>query len=145
MLGRKIRNDLPVQHQLPACTKGFEERDKALKQRQKRNHDKTRRAKDLPELEEGDVVWAKLSHDDKGKQAVVRYKAEEPQSYWVEIDGRLIRRNRKHLRLLREETQEVEVEHDLFPEAEPANSRAVVSRSGRTVRRRQDDQFCFYK
>lgn len=145
MLGRKIRNDLPVQHQLPACTKGFEERDRALKQRQKRNHDKTRRAKDLPELEEGDIVWAKLSHDDEGKRAVVKYNAEEPQSYWVEIDGRLIRRNRKHLRLLREETQEVEEKHELFPEGEPVNSRPVVSRSGRAIRRRQDDQFCFYK
>ena len=28
----------------------------------------------------------------------MRFKAEEPTSYWVEVDGRLLRRSRVHLR-----------------------------------------------
>ena len=54
------------------------------------------------ELKEGQAVWIKVSHDDKGKRGVVKYKAEEPDSYWIETDKRLVRRTRKHLRRLPE-------------------------------------------
>ena len=46
------------------------------------------------ELEEGALV----DHKDRGKPGTVRFKAEEPTSYWVEVDGRLLRRSKVRLR-----------------------------------------------
>ena len=46
------------------------------------------------ELEEGALVWVKIDHTDRGKPGTVRFKAEEPASYWVEVDGRLLQRSR---------------------------------------------------
>lgn len=41
------------------------------------------------ELGEGDTVWVKFGHEDTGKRATVKYRAEEPKSYWVEVHGKL--------------------------------------------------------
>ena len=39
-----------------------------------------------------------INHDDPGKKGIAKYQAEEPNSYWIETDKRLVRRARKHLR-----------------------------------------------
>ena len=100
LLGRRMRNELPIQHQKACDPEGFRKRDTTLKERQKRNFDKSRRASDFADLQEGQTVWVKISHADKGKRGIVKYKAEEPDSYWIETDKRLVRRTRKHLRIL---------------------------------------------
>ena len=42
----------------------------------------------------------KISHWDKGKKGIVKYRAEEPDGYCVETDKRLVSRTQKHLRPL---------------------------------------------
>ena len=71
-----------------------------MKERQARNYNRTKRAKALPELKEGDKVRVKVGLGNSGTQREIKYKAEEPNSYWVEVRNRLVRRNRKHFRLL---------------------------------------------
>ena len=109
LYGRRLRNELPALSDMGKDSHKFRQRDSELKSRQKRNFDHGRRARGVEELQEGQNVWIKISHEDKGKSGVIKYKAEEPDSYWVETDKRLVRRTRKHLRPLppepyREET-----------------------------------------
>ena len=61
----------------------------------------------MEELRVGDRVWVKESKDAKGHEGIVIRKASEPQAYWVEVNGRFLRRTRVHLRKLeREDLQE---------------------------------------
>ena len=103
MFGRRLRTSLPIQHTVRTDTEGFRTKDGQLKKRQKRNHDKGKRAKILPGLEDGDKVWIRTSNEDRGRRGVVKYRAEDPDSYWVETDKKLVRRNRCHLRKLPEQ------------------------------------------
>lgn len=100
LLGRRLKNELPLQHQNTPSQADFKKRDRHLKQRQKRNFDKGRKVRDEQALEQGQLVWIKINHDDQGKKGIVKYQAEEPNSYWIETDKRLVRRTRKHLRPL---------------------------------------------
>lgn len=99
MMGRKIRNDVPCMDRRQNEETNFRQRDAALKERQQRDYNRCHRAKPMLELEEGALVWVKIDHKDKGKPGTVRFKAEEPASYWVEVEGRLLRRSRVHLRV----------------------------------------------
>ena len=56
------------------------------------------RTKAMLALEDA-LVWVKIDHTDRGKPGTVRLKSEEPASYWVEVDGRLLRGSRAHLRV----------------------------------------------
>ena len=85
----------------------FRRRDLEVKGRQTKSTDKRRRAKVMEELRVGDRVWVKESKDAKGHEGIVIRKASEPQAYWVEVNGRFLRRTRVHLRKLeREDLQE---------------------------------------
>lgn len=143
LMGRRLRTDLPMQHQVVVDTHGFEARDRRLKERQKRNYDQTRKARDKEPrvLEEGQLVWIKIAHGDRGKRGVIRYKAEEPDSYWVESEKRLIRRTRKHLRplppeeLQEEKTDQGKASGGRVPRARgpPETVRPPSSRNARKV------------
>ena len=39
----------------------------------------------MEDLADGDRVWVKRDHKDTSKPGTIRYKAEEPVSYWVEV------------------------------------------------------------
>lgn len=103
MLGRKTRTELPFRNGGEAGEADFHQRDEHLKGRQKRNFDKTHRAKEDNTLKAGDRVWIKINNEDKGKEGIIKYEAEERDSYWVETDKRLVRRTRRHLRSLPQE------------------------------------------
>jgi transposase InsO family protein len=101
MFGRNIRAGLP---QLLVEEKGqFRERDSLLKQRQKENFDRRTGARPLEALEEGDGVWVKTNPND-GAHGLVMGDSGEPDSYLVNRGGITIRRNRKHMALLPEES-----------------------------------------
>ena len=77
----------------------------------------------MEQLEEGDVVWIKTSHEDKGKRGIIIAKSLQPDSYIVRSQGSNIRRNRKHLRKLNmdrpiAEAEEEEQEQEEETEAE---------------------------
>ena len=95
MFGRALRTNLPVGKR-EVDMEEFERRDAVLKRRQRRGTDKRRRAKEQPDLEEGDVVWVKVG-EEEGKRGIITRRRSEPQSYEVRVEGKTFRRNRKHL------------------------------------------------
>ena len=110
MYNRRIRNELPGQHLVIPNLGQFKERDRHLKERQKSNFDRVKRPKRLSVLKEGDRVWVKINHEDEGREATVIKEALEPNSFWVAMNGRRVRRNRKHLRLLFEKASRYMIE-----------------------------------
>ena len=100
LLGRNIRTTLP---KLKECDKQlFVPKDQHLKDRQKRNFDRRTRAKDLKEINPNERVWVK-TNDKDGMEGFVIRAAEEPDSYMVQRQGSIVRRNRKHLTTLPEQ------------------------------------------
>ena len=61
-----------------------------------RRWDAKYRAKRLPGLEPGDRVWVKAPTD-RGREGTVLRADDNPDSVWVTVEGRDLRRNRKHL------------------------------------------------
>jgi hypothetical protein len=78
----------------------FEGKDAELKKRQKVYTDRRRRAKKMETLEKGDRVWVKESNSSRGREGTVVERGIQPESYWVEVEGRIVRRNRAHCRKL---------------------------------------------
>ena len=145
--GRRIRNELPMQHGNSADMVSFKERDTHLKKRTKANFDRGRKAKAVEELKEGQLVWIKISHEDKGKKGVIKYRAEEPDSYWVETEKRLVRRTRKHLRPLpREEPPTVIAEGrvDIESHSDIREPAIQLQRPVRNAKKLQDPSFVYY-
>ena len=68
-------------------------------------------AKQLSELNPGDIVRMKLPGETQWSQAVVSSKI-APRSYRVEANGKVYRRNRKQLRQTKEELQESSLDID---------------------------------
>lgn len=97
LFGRKLRTNIPthpssLEPKWPDLKK-FREKDRELKERQKRNHDSRHKAVDLPELQQGEEVWI----TDLKRYGKVIKMTEEPRSYLLKSAGRVIRRNRFHL------------------------------------------------
>jgi hypothetical protein len=61
----------------------------------------------MEDLADGDRVWVKRDNKDTSKPGTIRYRAEEPDSYWVEVQGKLLRRSRAYLR---KRTREAELQ-----------------------------------
>ena len=53
----------------------------------------------MPELKPGDRVWVKATSD-LGSEGVVDRLDHNPNSYWVMVGAKVVKRNRKHLFLL---------------------------------------------
>jgi transposase InsO family protein len=98
-MGRSLRVDLPIGTDA-IDLETFRRKDEELKRAQKEQADRRRRAKPAADLQEGDRVWVKTSEEDAGKEGVIMRKREEEESYDVEVGGKILRRNRKHLRKL---------------------------------------------
>ena len=102
MYGRQMRTSLglpPLEYLEAVDYSLFEEKEKAYKALSRKKWNEKHRAKLLPELEIGARVWVK-SPTDLGEEALVVKKDSNPESYWVKVDNKIIRRNRKHLYLL---------------------------------------------
>jgi len=99
MFGRSVRSNLglPFVDQIDYADYERKEIDRAKNRADKWN--KKYRTKKLPDLQPNDLVWVN-SLTDLGKQGVVVRKDTTPESYWVQVDSKVIRRNRKHLFLL---------------------------------------------
>lgn len=151
MMGRRLRNGIPSMDMRNEGRSDFAARDRRLKDRQKRDFDKGRRVSSLAELGEGTLVWIKTDSKEQSKPGIVRYEAEEPDSYWVEINGRLLRRSRAHLRQ-RVETS-IEGEPSEAVSVGPQDDGGVDEKRGapephtgtsRIVKKRRDPDFLYY-
>jgi hypothetical protein len=159
MMGRKLRSEVPQLETTSTNLETFGNRNNSLKARQKRNFDRTKQVKDPLDFSEGDQVWVKVDHKDEGKLGTVRFRSEEPDSYWVEVNGRLLRRTSIHLRKLQPEGPEetdppipanagdqVREEGSLTERTPSARGGTDMPRSsrGRVVKGRNDPDYFYY-
>ena len=97
LMSRKLRTTLPLsrEQRIPAVPDHalVASRDERAKNRQKKNFNARRGAKDLPELNSSDAVWIP---DRESEGEVVELTS--PRSYTVCTPGGLYRRNRAHVR-----------------------------------------------
>ena len=112
----------------------------------------------MDDLADGDIVWVKVGHKDTSRPGVVRYKAEEPDSYWVEVQGRLLRRSRAHIRRRTRETERMEnrpednSENQASKVSKPKVSENIhasgsvigVRESGRVRKKKVDPEYVYY-
>ena len=96
LMGRKIRTTVPILPKLlkPKLPNNFQlrKKEKAIRERQRRNFNSHHRAKDLPPLEKGQMVWIR----DSDEQAVVTDELPH-RSYLVQTQHNTYRRNRRDL------------------------------------------------
>ncbi|XP_073967449.1 uncharacterized protein [Choristoneura fumiferana] len=100
LMSRSLRTQMPVvlEHLRPKLEnkQEYSEKKTHSKQRQKFYFDK--KAKNLPDIHVGDLVWYKKNPQSKWIPAKVVNKCKEPRSFIVETeDGVTYRRNRQHL------------------------------------------------
>ena len=96
--GWPMRTNLPAGHS-DVPEEEFVRRDRALKESQRRHANRRWNAVG-GDLRDGERVWVKMSVEDEGVEGTVVGRREEPESYDVEVNGRILRRNRNHLRPL---------------------------------------------
>ena len=98
--GRQLRTRLPQIPQHLKLTWSYLtqlwKKDKRFKETQKRNFDRHHRAKELPDLPDGQTVWI-TSGATPVKGTVISSQSEQPRSYNVRADAVLLQRNRIHL------------------------------------------------
>ncbi|ROL51227.1 Tripartite motif-containing protein 29 [Anabarilius grahami] len=101
LMGRRLRTKLPTSSAL-LTTETMLQVHEQLEQRQKKQKQYyDRMAKYLPDLQPGEGI--RMQKGDSWKPAVVLEKHEQPRSFVVKTpDGKLFRRNRRHLRKTRE-------------------------------------------
>ena len=96
LMGRKLRTMIPttpsqLKPKLPHVHT-LKKREKEIKDRQKRNFDKTHKARSLSPLREGDKVWLP-----NGTSGTVSEQLTSPRSYNIVTSSGTVRRNRRHL------------------------------------------------
>ena len=96
----------------------LKENDSNFKSKQKKNFDKNKGAKSLPELKPGDKVLMQTEKGDKGYKipGEIKEKCQAPRSYIVSTPGGERRRNRKHLKAIPEHSEQSEPQVDVAPE-----------------------------
>jgi len=107
LMGRRIRSTVPVPPKslTPRWPdlKVFRRKDMMLKEKQQETFRSRHRAKNLPVIIPGQKVWIRTSKT----IGTVRGEASTPRSYQVETEMGTLRRNRAHLTVLPEPTQQV--------------------------------------
>ena len=127
LFGRKVRSTLPLtpdklNPKWPVLT-DILQKESCYKLKATETYNKTHRAKELPQLHQGENVWV----TDLKTDATVTRKAEEPRSYIIKTEKSLLRRNRRQLVASpNEETAE--------QPQQPTTPTPVVTRSGREVK-----------
>ena len=109
IMGRLIRTTLPtltkvLEPKLPNHT-AIKRADIKAKRGYKESFDKRNGARELPKLQPGDRVRAKLDNEKQWTtEAKVVCEDQSPRSYIIDTGGRRLRRNRRHLRKVRTPT-----------------------------------------
>ena len=99
MFGRATRSKMGSPRDSSVDYKLFEQIESENIEKRSAKWDLKYRAKQLPELKPGDRVWVKAPSD-LGSEGVVDRLDHNPNSYWVMVGAKVVRRNRKHLFLL---------------------------------------------
>ena len=99
LMGRRIRTMVPqvTQHFIPKWPflKIFRQLDKKYKSKQKKNYDRSHRARSLPDLADDTPVWVRT--DDSQQRGKIVSTSNEPRSYIVSTPTGQVRRNRQHI------------------------------------------------
>ena len=98
LMGRRIRTMVPqvTQHFIPKWPflKIFRQLDKKYKSKQKKNYDRSHRARSLPDLADDTPVWVRT--DDSQQRGRIVSTSNEPR-YIVSTPTGQVRRNRQHI------------------------------------------------
>ena len=123
LFGRNIKTTLPSVNlkQKPWTHSQVKARDEERRSRMKRNFDRARGVRSLPQLRLGRKVFV----EDAEQRGEIVCKREEPRSYDVRLeDGTLLRRNRKFLHPL---PTQVKTEPAVSPEETPVKPKSTNS------------------
>ena len=130
LMSRNLHTTLPVtrEQRRPEVVRlsELEEKEEHTKDRQKRNFDRHHRARDLPQVHPGDVVWIP---DRRASGTVIEETS--PRSHIVSTaDGAQYRRNRQHFVQLpeTETTQETDTEIEPVEETQPPRTSNRISK-----------------
>lgn len=104
MFGRPIKTKLGLPLVSDVDYEDFEKFTNEEYRVRREKWNKKHNAKYLPELIQDQRVWVK-SPEDKGAVGIVVRKDKNPHSYWVKVGNSVVRRNRKHLYLLKSLSQ----------------------------------------
>lgn len=111
LYGRKLKDRVPTMNYklLPKEVNHQIIREKMLEEKstQKKNYDRRHRVKDREGPKIGDTVWI-INMKQKG---IIKRKAEEPRSFWIETNKQTVRRNQKYLQVLPPVPEAETVEH----------------------------------
>ena len=101
-----------------------------------KNPNSTRIEDTVEKLETGQLVWVK-DHNHKGySPGIVHSKADEPHSYWINIQGSVVRRTSSHLKPRLEQTklELLQSQQEMFGNfqsvPQPANFDRINTKSG---------------
>ena len=121
LYARRKRTRLQVTKSLlvPQVISDVPEKIKSRKQKQKFYYD--RHSHELPTLHEGDAVRMRLPGENEWSLGRV-IGEEGPRSFWVDVNGKHYRRNRKWLRATPEEVEPTVTIQDLTEPSEPGES-----------------------
>ena len=115
MFGRPLRTPLGYARDRVVNYKEFESNCLSRREEAADKWNKKFRAKNLPELKEDQLVWVNAPTD-KGQEGIVVSKDDKhPDSYWVKVGDRVIRRNRKHLLVLQNSTPDNDYDDTIMP------------------------------
>ena len=99
LMGRCVKTDVPqpLSSFIPSWPhlKGFEEKNRQYKQKQKNNYDHHHRVRPLPSLSPGTDVWVTIQGGQE--QGRISTTAPAPRSYLVDTPSGCVRRNRHHI------------------------------------------------
>ena len=132
LMGRRLRTTVPttLQQLTPKLPDRdlVRKRDEQEKERQERNFNKRHRARELPALDPGDIVWV----PDRNSEATVQSQT-NTRSYEVETNEGLYRRNRQDLiELSSNESQPDTAGNESQPTNDPT-AETTIRRSTRTA------------
>ena len=117
IMGRQIRTTLPsitkVLEPKLTCHAAVKKADAETKKSYKESFDRRNGTRELPQLQPGDWVRTKLDTEKQwSTEAKVVNKDQSPRSYIIDSGGRMLRRNRRHLRRIPPPTSEYPQEED---------------------------------
>ena len=136
LMGRKLRTTLPViEEQLKPSLpneRAVRRKEKMMKQRMKRNYDRRHGAKELKELQPGDIVWL----PDNKQEGTVMEKT-NTRSYTVRVQDGTIRRNQRDLVALPDTSVEEEnsQESELPPQPQEESAGDTTSQTPQSENR----------
>ena len=135
LIGRSVRTTVPQvsTHLIPnwSYLEEFHEKDRDIKEKQKRDYDRHYRTSEMPNIPEDTAVWIRSGN--KPQKGRVVAHANKPRSYLVETSAGRLLRNRSHLQVVPDPEPE-ETEPERSDSTSMQNQIVTRSQTGTLVR-----------